>query len=305
MTSFIQLDKSLEGNALLWEKPATNLQAYLWLLFHAQYYPEKGLEIGDLCVSLRYLGEAWGWSKNKVSRFLENLKIEGLITYQNVLINKERDVTWDANRDATRDVNKNYRTLISVIDYHKTDQVMRRKPGRNTGHNTGQKENNKNKKKKEKNKVSSSSEIYIERNPEKLREILNGIDLSKFKDKYPDLDINTVFADFRDKVMQSNPYNYTHFESGLHTWCRKRREWNKKDKEVSNEKKNGPSDHGWPDNIQMLENEKNGYKMGHAMMLDEEEAKGNPDPAKIARIKLNLQRLLDNVNKRIEKERER
>lgn len=62
-------------------------EAWLWLIENACWKPSrtrvKGetitLERGELSFSVRFLADAWGWSKSRVDRFLADLRAENMI----------------------------------------------------------------------------------------------------------------------------------------------------------------------------------------------------------------------------------
>lgn len=72
----------------IWDHPEfaaedfTEREAWLWLIGEAAWKPRRkrfgravvDLERGQLVASVRFMAEAWGWSKSRVSRFLERLK---------------------------------------------------------------------------------------------------------------------------------------------------------------------------------------------------------------------------------------
>ena len=65
-----------------------NLGAFMWLIMEASFADRKyrinnqeiTLKRGQLCCSIRYMAEAWGWDKSKVQRYLDQLKNFSVIT---------------------------------------------------------------------------------------------------------------------------------------------------------------------------------------------------------------------------------
>ena len=65
-----------------------NLGAFMWLVMEASFVDRKyrinnqeiTLKRGQLCCSIRYMAEAWGWDKSKVQRYLDQLKNFSVIT---------------------------------------------------------------------------------------------------------------------------------------------------------------------------------------------------------------------------------
>ena len=73
--------------ALLDYGDADRFGAWVWLILGAAWKPTPfdiagktvTLERGQICVSIRQLGDEWGWSKSKVDRFLTRLETETMI----------------------------------------------------------------------------------------------------------------------------------------------------------------------------------------------------------------------------------
>jgi len=86
------------------DEPYTEREAWIWLVGNAVWKSSRvrvkdavfDLERGQCAYSLRFLAEKWGWSKDKVARFLGRLKTETMIETQ-------------ARRDAT---------IITVCKYN-------------------------------------------------------------------------------------------------------------------------------------------------------------------------------------------
>jgi len=85
MAGFIKLHRGWRDNPAL--NSPERRDAWLWLIENACWKPSrvriKGdlieLERGELTFSLRYLADAWGWSKSKTDRFIAELRREGMI----------------------------------------------------------------------------------------------------------------------------------------------------------------------------------------------------------------------------------
>jgi DNA-binding transcriptional regulator YhcF (GntR family) len=68
----------------------TEREAFLWLISEAAWKPRAkrfrngsvSLDRGQLCASVRFMADAWGWSKSRVSRFLDMLKKRDMIGAQ-------------------------------------------------------------------------------------------------------------------------------------------------------------------------------------------------------------------------------
>ena len=90
MQGYIKIDRSILYHPALFKRGQNFCEkgAFLWLLLEASFvdrkYRIKDKEIylrrGQLCCSLSYMAEAWGWDKSKVQRFLDKLKAFDTIT---------------------------------------------------------------------------------------------------------------------------------------------------------------------------------------------------------------------------------
>jgi hypothetical protein len=86
MTGFVVAYREAAEHPLF-KGHADRLGAWLWLLMKAAWKPTKfdvngkvvTVKRGQLSVSIRHLGEAWGWSKSSTDRFLTRLKTETMI----------------------------------------------------------------------------------------------------------------------------------------------------------------------------------------------------------------------------------
>lgn len=82
MSGWIRLHRGWRDCDVFGDEPMTEREAWLWLIEKAAWKPcvrsnAKGervkIERGQFHTSLRTLGAAWGWGKNKVARFMERL----------------------------------------------------------------------------------------------------------------------------------------------------------------------------------------------------------------------------------------
>lgn len=72
------------------DEPFTQREAWIWLISEAAYRPFKKrvaghvieLKRGQVCHSLRFIADAWGWTLAKTRRFLERLKTDAMIDTQ-------------------------------------------------------------------------------------------------------------------------------------------------------------------------------------------------------------------------------
>ena len=111
--SYIKLDRGLKTNSIWLEKPFSKGQAWVDILLLAQgidrdkQYRGKiqHMEPGKVYTSILYLTNRWGWSRNKVYRFLETLEKSQMITIQgrtqNDTINRTRNGTYNGTTNGT------------------------------------------------------------------------------------------------------------------------------------------------------------------------------------------------------------
>lgn len=99
----------------LWDNPdfrdgeMTQREAFIWMIAHAVWKPQTvrlgsesiSLDRGQLAYSLRFLAYKWGWSKSRVSRYLDVLK----------------------NRDTIETITGTGFTVITVCNYDKYQWV--------------------------------------------------------------------------------------------------------------------------------------------------------------------------------------
>jgi len=84
MNGYIKIDRSILYHPALQKRGQEFCEkgAFLWLLLEASFVDRKYrikdktiyLKRGQLCASLTYMAEAWGWDKSRVQRYLEKLK---------------------------------------------------------------------------------------------------------------------------------------------------------------------------------------------------------------------------------------
>lgn len=84
---WIKLDRKILDNCLWNDKPFTKGQAWVDLLLLADYEDNTGLyrggikhyKSGVVYRSIKYLAVRWGWSRDKVRRYLKNLENEEMV----------------------------------------------------------------------------------------------------------------------------------------------------------------------------------------------------------------------------------
>jgi hypothetical protein len=87
-SGWIMLDRDIRDHWLYSERPYSRFQAWIDLIFSANFRdkdimingkPER-IRRGSFLTSTRKLSIQWGWSRNKVIRFLDTLRDENMIT---------------------------------------------------------------------------------------------------------------------------------------------------------------------------------------------------------------------------------
>jgi len=81
------LDRGWFNHPTFADEPFTEREAWAWLIAEAAWKPRRRrigsrlieLDRGQLAGSVRFLAERWKWSKSRVDRFLNRLKIETMI----------------------------------------------------------------------------------------------------------------------------------------------------------------------------------------------------------------------------------
>lgn len=107
--SYIKIDRGLKNNALWTEKPFSKGQAWVDLLILAQGIDRDVLvrgkvqkqKRGNVYTSIVFLANRWGWSRNKVYRFLEDLANAGMIVIQGWTGNGTPDGTRSGTQNGT------------------------------------------------------------------------------------------------------------------------------------------------------------------------------------------------------------
>ena len=87
MTGYIAIQRGLLEHPFFADEPFTEREAWIWLIEEAAWKTKRVridnrpavLERGQVAHSLRFMGVAWKWDKNRVWRFLRRLESEGMI----------------------------------------------------------------------------------------------------------------------------------------------------------------------------------------------------------------------------------
>lgn len=85
---YINIHRKIQDNWIWNEKPFSKGQAWIDLLLLARWKDGKQMHRGNLherkrgqvCCSMKWLGERWGWHRATVKRFLATLECDGMVT---------------------------------------------------------------------------------------------------------------------------------------------------------------------------------------------------------------------------------
>ena len=122
--SYIKLDRGLKRNSLWLEKPFSKGQAWVDLLLLAQgveidkHYRGKvqHQESGTVYTSILYLTNRWGWSRNKVYRFLKTLEQAEMISFNCIKPSDTLGGTIERTQNGTYSGTTNG-TIISIVNW--------------------------------------------------------------------------------------------------------------------------------------------------------------------------------------------
>jgi hypothetical protein len=118
MSGFVVIRREALDHHLL--RDAERFRAWCWLIASACWKPTKfdvhgktiTLERGQLCVSVRQLAEAWGWSKSAADRFIQRLVDEDM-----VISTRAKTGTGSGTTSGTA------RSIITICNYSKYQDV--------------------------------------------------------------------------------------------------------------------------------------------------------------------------------------
>ena len=107
--SYIKIDRGLKNNSIWLEKPFSKGQAWVDLLILAQGIDREAVvrgkaqqqKRGNVYTSIVFLADRWGWSRNKVYRFLEELVNARMVEIQGRTGNGTSNGTSDGTRNGT------------------------------------------------------------------------------------------------------------------------------------------------------------------------------------------------------------
>lgn len=87
MAGYVKMQRDWQAHDLFDGDEFSRRDAWAWLICQAAWKPKTvrvagkrvDLERGELCFSIRFLAEKWGWSKSRVARFIDDLRAESMI----------------------------------------------------------------------------------------------------------------------------------------------------------------------------------------------------------------------------------
>ncbi len=87
-TTYFKIDRDIQNHWLWQEKPFSKGQAWIDLILlttyanNRRFYKGEVVERkrGELHTSLKYLSERWGWSRDRVRRFVKTLESDKMLT---------------------------------------------------------------------------------------------------------------------------------------------------------------------------------------------------------------------------------
>lgn len=118
--SYIKIDRGLKSNPLWLETPFSKGQAWVDLLILAQgidkekmYRGEiQKMKSGTVYTSIIYLTKRWGWGRNKVYRFLQDLIKDKMVTVQGWSQNGTQKRTLKGSNNGTTNG-----TIITIVNW--------------------------------------------------------------------------------------------------------------------------------------------------------------------------------------------
>lgn len=87
MSGTVNIARTIWHDAAFKAEPFTEREAFMWMVMEASYMPREkrvgtiavNLERGQLATSVRFMCDAWGWSKSRVDRYLKRLENRDMI----------------------------------------------------------------------------------------------------------------------------------------------------------------------------------------------------------------------------------
>ena len=87
MSGTVNISRDIWGDTAFKDQPFTEREAFIWMIMEASYMARDRrignvavrLQRGQLATSIRFMSEAWGWTKSTVDRFLKRLEKRDMI----------------------------------------------------------------------------------------------------------------------------------------------------------------------------------------------------------------------------------
>lgn len=87
MSGTVNISRGIWHDTAFKPEPFTEREAFMWIIMEASYKPRQkrvgnvtvDLQRGQLATSVRFMCEAWDWSKSRVDRFLKRLEKRDMI----------------------------------------------------------------------------------------------------------------------------------------------------------------------------------------------------------------------------------
>jgi hypothetical protein len=87
MSGTVNISRDIWHDAAFKSEPLTEREAWVWMVMEARYKSGErrvgnivaSLDRGQLVASVRFMAEAWGWTKSRVDRFLKRLENRDMI----------------------------------------------------------------------------------------------------------------------------------------------------------------------------------------------------------------------------------
>ena len=87
MSGTVNISRRIWRNTAFKAEPFSEREAFMWMIMEASYKPREkrvgnihiNLSRGQLATSVRFMCEAWGWSKSRVDRYLKRLENRDMI----------------------------------------------------------------------------------------------------------------------------------------------------------------------------------------------------------------------------------
>lgn len=209
-SGYISLYRSIQGHYLWEDIPFTKGQAWIDILLRASYddrellYNGKlyKLEAGEFITSMSKLSKAWGWSREKVRRYLDLLESDSMICY-----------LTDTHKTAIKVLNyKGFQACSKIKQATNEQQTSNRRAANEQQTSTINKYNNC-------NNDNTYSLSCVKKYGEYQNVLLTDADLDKLKAEFP--------ADYEERIERLSGYiestgkKYKNHLATIRYWAKK------------------------------------------------------------------------------------